>query len=177
MSEFTDEDCRPAQPPEVRRTAENLNSMIVTEKDVLHSIEKIRVNKTPGPDKISPRVLKEAKHEISKPLAIIFNKSLDSGKVPNEWKLANVTPIFKKGSKSHPENYRPISLTSVVCKLMETVIRDKVVCYLESNNLIKDTQHGFRNKQSCQTNLLDFFNNVHKMHDESRAVDIIYLDF
>ena len=74
----------------------------------------MNVNKTPGPDKISPRFLKDASNVLVKPLMISFNKTLLAGKVPHEWKLANVTPIFKKGNKSLPANYRPISLTSVV---------------------------------------------------------------
>ena len=147
VSVFTDEDCQTAQPPEVRRTEANLNNMVVTENDVLHKIEKIKVNKTPGPDKISPRILKEVKHQISKPLSILFNKSLQLGKVPSDWKCANVTPIFKKGDKSQPGNYRPISLTSVVCKLMETIIRDNMVKFLEDNNIFNNSQHGFRNKR------------------------------
>ncbi len=157
MSVFTDEVCQSGQPPETRRTAVNLNSMTVTENDVLHTIKKIKVNKTPGPDKISSGILKEVKHQISKPLSILFNKSLRLGKVPSDWKCANVTPIFKKGEKSQPGNYRPISLTSVVCKLMETIIRDNMVKFLENNNILNNTQHGLRNKRSCLTNLLDFF--------------------
>ena len=65
-----------------------------------------------------------------------------------KWKLANVTPLFKKGDKSNPGNYRPISLTSVVCKLMESILRDKIVEFLEKNNIIRDSQHGFRNRRS-----------------------------
>ena len=68
-----------------------------------------------------------------------------------EWKLANVTPLFKKGDKSIPGNYRPISLTSVVCKLMESILRDKIVEFLEKNNIIRDSQHGLRNRRSCLT--------------------------
>ena len=177
VSVFTDEDCRSVQPPEVRRTAENLDSMEVTENDVLRTIEKIKVNKTPGPDKISPRILKEVKDQISKPLSIIFNKSLQLGKVPSDWKCANVTPIFKKGDKSQPGNYRPISLTSIVCKLMETIIRDNMVKFLEDNAILNNSQHGFRNKRSCLTNLLDFFYYIFNVYDESKSVDVVYLDF
>ena len=100
-----------------------------------------------------------------------------SGYMPDDWKLANVTPIFKKGSKTLPCNYRPISLTSVVCKLLETLIRDKLISHLEENHLLKNTQHGFRNKRSCLTNLLDFSYDIMNLYDESKAVDIIYLDF
>jgi hypothetical protein len=177
VSVFTDEICQSSQPQEVTRTTEILDSMIITESDVLHAIEKIKVNKTPGPDKISPRILKEVKHQISKPLSILFNKSLGLGKVPSNWKCANVTPIFKKGDKCQPGNYRPISLTSVVCKLMETIIRDNLVKFLEENNIINNSQHGFRNKRSCLTNLLDFFHYVFDVFDESRSVDVVYLDF
>ena len=154
-----------------------LNTFDFHENDVALAIDNMNVNKSPGPDKISPRILKEAKIEIVKPLTLLFNLSLHTGIVPNDWKLANVTPIFKKGCKSQPGNYRPISLTSVVCKLMESIIRDKLVNFLETNDIIKDSQHGFRNKRSCVSNLLDFYNDVFLMYDNSRAVDVIYLDF
>ena len=176
-SVFTDEDCLSLQPSQTRRTMKILDDILIVEGDVLHAIEKIKVNKTPGPDKISPRILKEVKHQISKPLSILFNKSLSVGKVPLDWKSANVTPVFKKGDKSQPGNYRPISLTSVVCKLMETIIRDNMVKFFEENNIINNSQHGFRSKRSCLTNLLDFFHYIFDVYDESRSVDVIYLDF
>ena len=177
VSVFTDEVSLSTQPSAVRRTMENLNDIAITESDVLHTVEKIKVNKTPGPDKISPRILKEVKHQVSKPLSVLFNKSLRLGKVPSDWKCANVTPIFKKGDKTQPGNYRPISLTSVVCKIMETIVRDKMVRFFEDNNIINNSQHGFRNKRSCLTNLLDFFHYIFDVYDESRSVDVIYLDF
>ena len=102
---------------------------------------------------------------------------MTTGQVPSDWKLANVTPIFKKGSKSNPENYRPVSLTSVPCKLMESIIRDNVVDHLLLNQLIKSSQHGFMKHKSCTTNLLEFLENVTKMVDNGDPVDIIYLDF
>ena len=154
-----------------------LCNIVFHEGDVLHVINKTKTNKTPGPDKIAPKILKEVNNGIVKPLTDCFNKSINMGKVPQEWKLANVTPIFKKGSKSSPGNYRPISLTSIVCKLMETIIRDKIVKHLEENNLLNDSQHGFRSKRSCLTNLLDFFYDIFKMYDEEKAVDVVYLDF
>ena len=175
-SVFTDEDCIPIHPPE-NMTQSSIDGILITESDVLLAIDKMNVSKAPGPDKISPRILKETKHQISKPLSVLFNKSLTVGKVPSDWKCANVTPIFKKGDKSQPGNYRPISLTSVVCKLMETIIRDNMVKFIEDNNIMNNSQHGFRNKRSCLTNLLDFFHYIFYVYDESRAVDIVYLDF
>ena len=175
-SVFTEEDCLSGHPPE-NRTQNSIDGIHVSESDVIQAIDKINVNKAPGPDKISPRILKETKHQISKTLAVLFNKSLALGEVPSDWKRANVTPIFKKGDKSQPGNYRPISLTSVVGKLMETIIRDSIVKFLEDNDIMNDSQHGFYNKRSCLTNLLDFFHYVFDVYDESRAVDLVYLDF
>ena len=108
----------------------------ITEEDVTRVIDKLKICKSPRPDKIYPRTLKEIKEAICKPLCKIFNLSLQTGKVVSEWKLANVTPLFKKRDKSNPGNYRPISLTSVVCKLLESILRDKIVEFLEKNNII-----------------------------------------
>ena len=178
-SVFTTEDtCDIPVPSAVQVDNNNfLTDISITENDVLKCIDRLKPNTSPGPDTISSRVLKEAKNEFIKPLTEIFNKSLQLGILPDDWKLANVTPIFKKGSKSLPSNYRPISLTSIVCKMLETLIRDKLVNHLEENKLLRDTQHGFRNKRSCLTNLLDFFYDVFNQYDDSKAVDIIYLDF
>ena len=76
---------------------------------------------------------------MAKPIAHIFSKSVETGEFPAELELANVTTIFKKGDKSDPGNYRPISLTSVLGKLLETILRDKIVAHLEENKLIKDS--------------------------------------
>ena len=81
--------------------------------------------------------------QISTPLAKVFNLSLEEGIVLSEWKEANVTPIFKKGSRNKPDNYRPVSLISVVCKLLETLIRDHMVEFLVKRKLINTSQHGF----------------------------------
>ena len=97
--------------------------------------------------------------------------------IPQEWKRENVTAIFKKGAKWDPANYRPVSLTSQIGKIMERMIKEDIVHFLESNKLIKDSQHGFRNKRSCLTNLLEFMEKVAKYLDSGEPVDVIYLDF
>ena len=97
--------------------------------------------------------------------------------VPNDFKTANITPIFKKGDKKSPNNYRPISLTSIVGKLFETIITNRIVAHLEERKLLKNSQHGFRRNRSCLTNLLEFFNTVISDVDEYKAYDVIYLDF
>ena len=154
-----------------------INNISCTLEDITKGLLKLNVNKSCGPDKLYPRVLKELANEIAKPLQIIFNKTILEGKVPEDWKLANVTPIFKKGSRSSRSNYRPVSLTSVVCRLLESLIRDHISEYLNNNHLILDSQHGFCKGKSCQTNLLTFFDKVTQEIDRNCEVDVIYLDF
>ena len=90
-------------------------------------LRKLNPNKAQGPDQILPRVSKEISKEIAKPLSMLFNKSLESGVLPKEWKYAEVTAIFKKGNKTDPGNYRPVSLTCICCKIMEQFIKDEIV--------------------------------------------------
>ena len=96
---------------------------------------------------------------------------------PNEWKSANVTPIHKKGDKTDPSNYRPVSLTSQVCKVLESIIVDKVTKHLTDNDLLNDAQHGFRAGRSCLTNLLETLEQWTEIIDEGDAIDVAYLDF
>ena len=97
--------------------------------------------------------------------------------MPSEWKTANVTPIHKKGSKSDPGNYRPVSLTCIPCKLQEACIKDAIMKHLLEAALINDSQHGFMSRRSCTTNLLQFLERVTSEVDMGRAMDVIYLDF
>ena len=99
------------------------------------------------------------------------------GEVPREWRDANVAPLHKKGSKFKPENYRPVSLTSVVGKILESIVKEHIVNHLDRFKLIKDSQHGFTSGRSCLTNLLDFFEEVTKDLDEDTVLDLVYLDF
>jgi len=110
-------------------------------------------------------------------LCLWFYKSLDESVVPNDWKLANVCPVYKKGSRVQSSNYWPVSLTSQLCKLLESIICTAVVAHLEKHNLIKDSQHGFRRGRSCLTNLLEFLDKVTCSADAGHNIDIIYLDF
>uniref|UniRef100_A0A803KG92 Reverse transcriptase domain-containing protein n=1 Tax=Xenopus tropicalis TaxID=8364 RepID=A0A803KG92_XENTR len=149
----------------------------VTREEIQKRLEHVKVNKGPGPDGIHPRVLNELSAVIAKPLHLIFQDSLRSGMVPRDWRIANVVPLFKKGSRSQPENYRPVSLTSVVGKLLEGVIRDRVLEYIAVHNTISLCQHGFMRNRSCQTNLVAFYEEVSRNLDAGMAVDVIYLDF
>ena len=106
---------------------EKLGQLIVTPEVVASKINNMKENKSPGVDGLSPKILKETVAQISKTLAHVFNMSLQEGIVPLEWKEANIIPLFKKGSRNKSVNYRPVSLTSVICKLLETIIRDHMM--------------------------------------------------
>ncbi|KAK4812550.1 hypothetical protein QYF61_008895 [Mycteria americana] len=142
--------------------------------DLLHHLD---THKSMGPDEIHPRVLKDLAEELTKPLSIIYQQSWLTGEVPADWRLANVTPIFKKGRKEDPGNYRPVSLTSVPGKLMEQIILSAITRHVENNQGIKPSQHGFRKGRSCLTNLISFYDKVTRLVDEGKAVDVVYLDF
>ncbi|KAF2358335.1 Reverse transcriptase domain [Trinorchestia longiramus] len=130
-----------------------------------------------GPGGLGPRILKETAEVISEPLTNIFNRSLETGIVPDDWKRANITPIFKNGNRQIPYNYRPISLTSVISKAIERLLKVRITKHRNDQNLINDTQHGFREKRSCLTNLLDFFREVNRLYVRKKAIDLVYLDF
>ena len=108
---------------------------------------------------------------------MVFTSCLEEGVVPPDWKLANVTPIFKSGSKGSPGNYRPVSLTSIICKVMESVLRDAMVDFLAQNELLRLSQHGFLRRRSTLTNLLEYLEELTSMVDRGIAMDVIYLDF
>ncbi|CAM4675599.1 unnamed protein product [Lepidochelys kempii] len=130
-----------------------------------------------GPDELHPRVLKELVAVIAEPLAIIFENSWRMGEVPDDWKKANVVPIFKKGKKEDPGNYRPVSLISVPGKIMEQVLKESILKHLHERKVIRNSQHGFTKGRSCLTNLIAFYDEITGSVDEGKAVDVLFLDF
>ena len=128
---------------------QRLDSVEFSQSDVLQLLKKLDANKSPGPDGIHPRVLKECAAELAGPLHILFQTSLSEGSLPTAWKEAKVTPIFKKGSRADVDNYRPVSLTSVCCKVMEKLIRHAVMNHMIINGFLSDYQHGFVQGRSC----------------------------
>ncbi|XP_051897465.1 40S ribosomal protein S24 isoform X1 [Pristis pectinata] len=123
-------------------------------EDVLKLLTNIKTDNSPGPDGIFPRLLREAREEMVEPLVRIFESSLSMGMVPGEWRVANVVPLFKKGNRDSPGNYRPVSLTSVVGKLLERILRDRIYEHPENRGLIRDSQHGFVKGRSCLSSLI-----------------------
>jgi len=141
------------------------------------TFSKLKPAKSPGPDNIHPMFLRETAYNIALPLTLIFRKSLDEGVLPEEWKCANITPIHKKGLRSEAENYRPISLTSAVCKVLETIVKKQMTTYLDSEGIITNHQHGFVRGRSCLTNLLHVIEDWTSNLDKEYGVDVIYLDY
>jgi hypothetical protein len=176
-SVFTRED--PSQLPEAEmgNQVPKMPSVGFTEWDVRKKIRRLRKEAAAGPDEMGPRLLQELEDVIVKPLTNIFKESLLRGQVPEDWKKANVTPIFKKGGKAEPGNYRPVSLTSVCGKVLESIIRDRIVDHLVRNGLIKESQHGFMNGKSCCTNLLEYLEEATRAADEGKPFDMVFLDF
>ena len=119
----------------------------------------------------------ETVEQISIPLARMFNLLLKEGVVSFEWKEANIIPLFKKSSRNKSENYISVSLMSVICKLLEMLIKEHMVDFLVRHKLLNSSQHGFIKAMSCFTNMLCFFEEITKWIDEGSPVDIIYLDF
>ena len=153
------------------------DNVIITEKKVRDKINNLKEHSSAGPDGIGPRILKAAVNELVRPLTFIFTESVRTAEIPEDWKKAKVTPIYKKGLKGEPGNYRPVSLTSVPCRILESIIKDNLMEYLAENNLIRESQHGFITGKSCATNLITFMDKLTKVVDNGKAADIFYLDF
>ena len=159
------------------RTTEVLENVEFTTEDIRTLLSTLDINKSPGPDGIHSRVLKELHNELAEPLQIIFNKLMKEGRIPDVWKKAHVVPLFKKGKRSDPSNYRPVSLTSLVCKIMEKIVKKALIAHLEKNNLLTDNQHGFRSGRSCVTQLLEVLEEWTSEIDSGHCIDCVYLDY
>ena len=154
-----------------------LTNIDISTKSVEDASDKLQPTNSPGPDGIRPMLIVNTKDVIKYHLATLFGQSLKDGTVPQDWKVANVTPILKKGPRSDPCNYRPISLTAVPCKLLQRIIRDALVKHMNSNNLFCKNQHGFRSGHSCTTQLLECLEDWTQAIYNGSTIDIIYLDF
>ena len=115
--------------------------------------------------------MKELADELAMPLSIIYTKSLNEGELPQIWKDTIITPLHYR------PNYRPISLTSIICKIMESILKDLIMNYLNENGLLTHHQYGFVSGKSCQSNLLKMLNHITKALENGTEVDTVYLDF
>ncbi|KAJ7422846.1 RNA-directed DNA polymerase from mobile element jockey-like protein [Pitangus sulphuratus] len=128
-------------------------------------------------DVIHPGIFKELVDVIVKPLLLIFEESWESREVSADWKLVNIVLIFKKGKKEDPDNYRPVSLTSVPGKVMEKIVLGSIEKNLQANTVTGYRQHGYTRGKSCLSNLISFYVKVTNSADQGKLVDVIFLDF
>jgi hypothetical protein len=144
---------------------------------VSKKLKELNGDKTPGLDSVHPIVLKQCALSLAFPLSLLFKKSFSSSQLPSSWKRANITALFKKGSRLDVSNYRPVSLTSIVCKIMESIIKEHLMKHLLQNDLISIHQHGFMSQKSCTTNLLESMDFITGNNSRGIPVDVLYTDF
>ena len=153
-----------------------LTTRVILIEDVWHQLTTLDPGKSEGPDGCHPHVLHEVKEGVVTPLYLIFKKSLEDGVLPHPWKDALVTALHKKGDKRLPSNYRPVSLTSIICKMLERIIKDHLLQYFIRNKFITSIQHGFRPDPSCETQLIHVLDDWTSALELGHQVDVIYLD-
>ena len=176
QSQFTKEnlDTLPSEPES------DFPSMLdfeINEAGVIKLLAGLNPNKATGPDEISARYLKTTAEEIGLAVKTIFQLSLDTGVVPTDWLLSNITPIFKKGDRSLASNYRSVNLTSVTSKIFEHILKSNVMKHLDKYNILCANQHGFRRNHSCETQLINTIHEIASLVDQRHQVDMIIMDF
>ena len=137
-----------------------LTDITITESIIIDSIRELSPNSAAGPDGIPCSLLLNCAHELAPSLWILFKQSLSSGVIDPSLKGAAIVPVFKSGDRTAPSNYRPISLTSVIIKVLERIIRKQIVAFLISKGYLNPTQHGFREGRSCLSALLNVFDDI-----------------
>ena len=165
--------------PDLNQTAYNgpPSSFMITQNLIIQQINKIRSSSSPGPDNVHPIILKRFARQLSIPLQILFQRSLKDSELPKDWKVANVVPVYKgKGSRYEYLNYRPVSLTSHVSKVMERIMTNWLLDELTNRNFVSPHQHGFLASRSVTSNLLTCLFDWVGAVDKHESVDVIYLD-
>ena len=166
----------PAFARQVPDTAK-LDTIEFTSTDVLNCIKKLKPKSSTGPDELPPLAVKELGLSIAEPLSRLFNAFMSVGQVPLEWRTAYVTPLYKKGLASMCANYRPVSLTCCICKIMERIVVAKMLGYLRSHDAISQQQHGFLSRRSTVTNLLDTLNDWTIALKNKQSITVAYIDY
>lgn len=151
--------------------------IVISETGILNLLLNIDIKKSCGPDDIPNEFLKRYAEWMAKYLHVLFSKSLQEGEVPLDWKIAKITPLHKNGSNSTVKNYRPISLISTACKLMEHAIHKHISVFLEEQNFFTKGQHGFRKGFSTQTQLVETIHDFATSINNGNQTDAIFLDF
>ncbi len=164
-------------PPLHGNPSPDIADLIITTKGVEKLLSRLVSTKASGPDNIPNQLLKEVSQELAPALASLFNQSICTGQHPEDWRKANVSPIFKKDDKHAAANYRPVSLTCVCSKLLEHIVVSHLMGHLEEHQILTKLQHGFRQKHSCTSQLILTTAELAEYYDNNTQVDISILDF
>ena len=132
----------------------DMDEIQISPAGVYKLLSTLQIHKATGPDRLPAQLLKELSLEITPVLTMLFQASINQGIIPEDWKKAEVVPIFKKGERCKPVNYRPVSLTSIVCKTLEHIVCSSIHQHLDDHHILSDAQHGFRKKRSCTSQLV-----------------------
>ena len=154
-----------------------MDDIHVSGEEVRQILQGLKVTKAAGSDGLHPAIIKPLADILVSPVTELYRESIRVGKIPQDWKSATVVAIHKGGDRKSPGNYRPVSLTSILCKGLETLVRNQICEHITRHNLISATQHGFLKKRSCLSNLLSFLDEVTSRIDEGQKVEVCYLDF
>ena len=178
-SVFTRPDTNSTPPiPNPAQVIDNpMDDFTITEEDIAKQIKKLPQSAAAGPDEIPATLLKNCVDSLKSPLSKIWRQSLEEGCIPDILKTGIITPIYKGGDRTQPQNYRPISLTSHITKIFEKIVREKITNYMNENNKFNNNQHGFRNGRSCISQLLNHYNKILEHLENGHEIDVIYLDF
>lgn len=156
---------------------DSMPNIIVDSCGVLKLLQNLKTNAAPCPDGIPSIILKSCAPVLTMYLVLLFNLSLTYSVLPQDWKIGNVVPLRKSGPRNSVSNCRPISLTSVCCKILEHVLYSSIYRHLQNNTFFVDYQHGFRVEHSCSTQLIEFSHDVLQSYDRGRETNCILLDF
>ena len=149
----------------------------IKNKDIESLLKNMDGNKAPSPDGYHPCFVKELAEFISEPLGIIFRNLVESGNIPTQWKEARVSAIHKKGNQKLSSNYRPVSITSVLCRILEKLVRNQIAEYMQSKKLFSHLQFGFLKGWSTSLQLLNIMNDWTSSIENGTFNDCIYLDY
>ena len=163
-------------PSKTLSSVQQMPNISVSLNGVLKLLKDLNPHKPAGPD-LKPIVLQRLRNVIAPVLQVIYQKSLDTGRVPNDWNTTYVCPLFKKGDTSLTSNYRLISLTSILCKVLEHIVTTNVVSHMDHHNLLYDLQHGFRSKRSCEIQLVTLVEDLMRNSLAGSQTDLVLVDF
>jgi hypothetical protein len=176
-SVFTEEDDLEMPELDINPDIPKLDILNISAETIKKKLDNLTIDKSPGPDNIHPRILRELSNILSEPLSIIYSNSYTNSVCPDEWRCANVIALFKKGDHKYAGNYRPVSLTCIVCKVLETIVRVSIVNHMQVHKLYSNKQFGFISGRSTVLQLLKVLDRWTEILDEGGCIDVAYCDF